>query len=177
MIYGEIFLIGSKVNRKQFVNWQGSNSEIQTVSCGVPQGSILRPILFILYVNDLSKASNKFVSIVLADDTTLLFEGHKIHSIVTSLNNELGKLIICLNANKLSINVSKTDYMAFHRARRKVDYKDMKLNNYILQQVHFTKFVGIIIDDKIKWANHISYIINKIAKGMGILIKARKVYK
>ena len=95
-------------NRKQYVNWQGSNSEIETVSCGVPQGSILGPLLFILYVNDLSKVSNKFVSILFADDTTILFEGQNIDSIVTSLNYELVKLIIWLNANKLSINVSKT---------------------------------------------------------------------
>ena len=54
--------------------------------------------------------------------------------------------------------------MVFHRARRKVDHKDIILNNYILQQVHFTTFLGIIIDDKLKWVNHISYIKNKIAK-------------
>ena len=58
--------------------------------------------------------------------------------------------------------------MVFHRARRKVDHKDIILNNSILQQVHFTNFLGIIIDDKLKWANHISYIKNKIAKDMGI---------
>ena len=96
----------------------------------------------------------KFVSILFADDTTILFEGDNFHSIITSLNYELGKLIIWLNANKLSINVSKTHYMVFHRARRKTDHKDIILNNYIL---HFTKFIGIIIDDKLKWANHISY--------------------
>ena len=145
-------------NRKQYVNWHGSNSEIETVSCGVPHGSILGPLLFILYVNDLSKVSNKFVSILFADDTTILFEGHNIHSIIASLNYELGKLIIWLNANKLSINVSKTHYMVFHCARRKIDHKDIILNNYILQQVHFTNFLGIIINNKLKWANRISYI-------------------
>ena len=66
--------------------------------------------------------------------------------------------------------------MVFHRARRKIDHKDIILNNYILQ-VHFTKKFGVIIDDKLKWANHISYIKNKIAKGMGILLNARKVLK
>ena len=67
--------------------------------------------------------------------------------------------------------------MVFHRARRKIDHKDTILNNYILQQVHFTKFLGIIIDDKLKWANYISYIKNKIAKGIDILLKARMVLK
>ena len=72
---------------------------------------------------------------------------------------------------------STNHYMVFHHARRKIDHKDIILNNYILQQVHFTKKIGIIIYDKLKWASHISYIKNKIAKGMGILLKARKVLK
>ena len=67
--------------------------------------------------------------------------------------------------------------MVFHRARRKIDHEDIILSNKILQQAHYTNFLGIIIDDKLKWANHISYIKNKIAKGMGILLKARKVLK
>ena len=71
----------------------------------------------------------------------------------------------------------KSHYMVFHRARRKIVHKDIILNNFILQQVHFTKFSGIIIDDKLKWANHISHIKNKIAKDMGILLKARTVLK
>ena len=122
-------------NINQYVNWQDTNSEIETVSCGVLQGSILGPLLFILYVNDLPKVSNKFISILFADDTTILFEGNNIHSIVTPLNYELNKLVIWLNANKLSVN-----YMVFHRTRSKIDHKDIILNNNILQQVHYTFF-------------------------------------
>ena len=96
---------------------------------------------------------------------------------VTSLNSELAKLTDWLKANKLSINVSKTHYMVFYRSRRKLDKEDNLLDNIIIKQVTFIKFIGIIIDDKLKLIYHISYIKNKISKGMGIILKARKVLK
>ena len=97
---------------------------------------------------------------------------------ITALNSELAKLTDWRKANKLSMNVSKTHYMVFHRSRRKLDKEDILLDNtIIIKQVTFTKFIGIIIDDKLKWIHHISYIKNKISKGMGIILKARKVLK
>ena len=67
--------------------------------------------------------------------------------------------------------------MLFHRSRRKLDKGDILLDNTIIKQVSITQFLGIIIDDKLKWIFHISYIKNKISKGMGIILKARKVLK
>ena len=163
-------------NRKQFVNFQGTESLSEYVTCGVPQGSILGPLLFIIYINDLPNVTNKLVPILFADDTTLLIEGSNIHDIITTLNNELNSLNVWLGANKLSINVSKTHYMVCHRARRKDNnHNNIFLNNYILTKVNYTKLLGIILDNKLNWINHISYIKNKIAKGIGILLKARKV--
>ena len=153
-------------NRKQYVNLQGTNSEIETVSYGVPQRSILGPLLFVLYVNNVPKVSNKCVSILCADDTTILFEGNNIHSIVTSLNYELDKLIIWLNANKFYINVSKHIIWCFTMQEEKLS-QDIILNNNNSQQIHYTQFLGNIIDDKLKWDNHISYIKNKRAKVWG----------
>ena len=77
---------------------------------------------------------------------------------ITSLNSEFAKLTDWLKANKLSINVSKTHYMVFHRSRRKLGKEDILLDNTIIKQVTLTKFLGIIIDDKLKWIHHISYI-------------------
>ena len=96
---------------------------------------------------------------------------------ITALNSELAKLTDWLKANKLLINVSKTHYMVFHRSRRKLDKEDILLDNTIIKQVTFTIFLGIIINDKLQWIHHISYINNKISKGMGIILKARKVLK
>ena len=96
---------------------------------------------------------------------------------IAALNCELAKLTEWLNANKLSINVSKSHYMVFHRSRRKIYKGNILLDTTILSQVTFTKFLGVILDDKLKWTHHISYIKNKISKGMGIILKARKVLK
>ena len=96
---------------------------------------------------------------------------------ITTLNCGLAKLTEWLNANKCSINVSKSHYMVFHRSWRKINKWDILLDTTILCQVTFTKFLGVILDNKLKWTHHISYIKNKISKGMGIIIKARKVLK
>ena len=96
---------------------------------------------------------------------------------ITSLNCELAKLTEWLNANKSSINVSKSHYMVFHRSRQKINKGDILLDTTILSQVTFTKYLGVILDDKLKWTQHISNIKNKISKGMGIILKARQVRK
>ena len=112
---------------------------------GVPEGSILGPLLFILYINDLAGVSEKLFNILFADDTTILIESTQVNSMMTSLNSELAKLTDWLKANKLSVNVSKTHYMVFHRSRRKLDKEDILLGNTIIKQVTFTKVLGIII--------------------------------
>ena len=89
------------------------------ITHGVPQGSILGPLLFILYINDLANVSENLFSILFADDTTVLIEGTNINTMIAALNCELAKLTEWLNANKLSINVFKSHYMVFHRSRRK----------------------------------------------------------
>ena len=72
--------------------------------------------------------------------------------------------------------MSKSHYMIFHRRRRKIDINNPSLNNTVLQRVNYTKFLGVIIDDGLKWTNHIAYVKNKIAKGFGIILRARKFF-
>ena len=164
-------------NRKQYVCYSDTLSATMPITHGVPQGSILGPLLFILYINDLANVSDNLFSIPFADDTIVLIEGTNINTMIATLNCELAKLTEWLNANKLSINVSKSHYIVFHRSRRKINKGNILLDTTILSQVTYTKFLGVILDDKLKWTHYISYIKHKISKGMGIIQKARKVLK
>ena len=106
----------------------------------------------------MANVSENLFSILFADGTTVLIEGTNINTMIATLNCELAKLTEWLNANKLSINVSKSDYMVFHRSRRKINKGNILLDTTILSQVTLTKFLEVILDDKLKWTHHISYI-------------------
>ena len=141
-------------NSKQYVHLQGTDPKTESVTCGVPQGSILGPLLFIIfYVDYISDVSNKIFPILFADDTTILMEGNSIHNVIASHNIELHKLNVWLKANKLSINVAKTHFMVLHRARQKEYHNNITLNDSTLTQVNCIKFLGVILD-KLKWIQH-----------------------
>ena len=95
-------------NRKQYVCYSDTLSATMLITHGVPHGSILGPLLFILYINDLANVSATLFSILFADDTTVLIKGTHINTMIATLDCELAKLTEWLNANKLSINVSKS---------------------------------------------------------------------
>ena len=122
-------------------------------------------------------SQKSYFTILFADHTTILIEGTQVNSMISSLSSELAKLTDWLKVNTLFINASKTHYMVFHRLRRTLDKADILLDNTIKKQVTFTKFLGIIIDDKLKWIHHIPYIKNTMSKGMCIILKARKLLK
>ena len=103
----------------------------------------------------------------------VLIEDHSYYNIITKLNNELYKIDTWLQAFKLTININKTHYMVFHRARLKPT-KDVMIRQNKIAFTKSTKFIGIIIDDKLKWTEHINYVKNnKISKSSGILFKVR----
>ena len=111
-------------DRSQYVLFNGKTSDIRNVNCGVPQGSILGPLLFILYINDFSNVSDILFYVLFADDTNVFLNGKDIHIIINTMQLELSKLYNWLLANKLTLNISKTHFMVFHRAK----HKNYKLN-------------------------------------------------
>lgn len=164
-------------NRSQFVTLNNTNSSNLKITTGVPQGSILGPLLFLIYVNDLSFSTNSNV-IMYADDTCLLIPLTQNSSSInyTNQNNEINdkmsSLYNWLCVNKLSLNIDKTKYMIFHFCQKKLSddlIPKIIINNKPICKVDKFKFLGFYFDSTLSWKTHIEYISNKISKVNGIL--------
>ena len=107
------------------------------------------------------RASDLLFSILFADDTAVLIEGHEYQKLIETLNEELCKVDKWLQANKLTLNIRKTHYMLFHRVRLKKEQLNIYFRGETIFRVNSTNFLEVIIDDKLKWTAHIQYIKNK----------------
>ena len=162
-------------DRSQYVVFDGKVSETRSIECGVPQGSILGPLLFIISVNDICNVSPMLFKILYADDTCVLISGNHLNDLIDRLNTELISLNNWFKANKLSLNTKKSFFMIFHRSRIKSNVINrVVIDNHQLTQVNSSKYLGVIIDHKLNWIEHISYVKSKMSKGIGIMFKARQ---
>ena len=164
-------------NRYQYVAYNDSNSPLERIVCGVPQGSVLGPVLFLIYINDIVNSSHIMKFILFADDTNAYHSDSDWSRLVLTLNSELDKLSVWLRSNKLSLNIKKCNYILF--GHKKVPLCDSELhiliNGQKLERVEHTKFLGVIVDSKLTFSNHIQYISLKILKGLGIMCKLRNI--
>ena len=162
------------VNRKQYVFVNETSSLLRTITCGVPQGSILGPLLFILYINDIVCCSDILQFILFADDTNLFYSNSNVNKLVEVLNCELSKLTKWFQVNKLSLNVQKTNFIAFGHKKFAYNHNlNIILDGVSIERVKFTKFLGAYIDEKLTWKNHINHVKIKISKGLGIMSRVR----
>ena len=138
--------------RSQFVDFNGYRSSTCQIRCGVPQGSILGPLLFLIYINDICNVSKVLDFILFADDTNIFFSHKDELFLSQTLNSELLSLSEWCKVNKLSINLKKCNFMIFkpRQKRRTLDIS-VVLNNHIIAQTKEVVFLGVILDENLSW--------------------------
>ena len=161
-------------DRKQFVKICDSSSNALGVSCGVPQGSVLGPRLFILYINDICNVSKILKFVLFADDTNILYSDANVKNLNNVVNTELDKLNTWFIINKLSLNVSKTNYILFGNRKVHSDL-DIKIYNNKITRVSETKFLGVWIDEKLNWKKHVECVKRNLSRVVGIIYRARHI--
>jgi len=157
-------------NRKQVVSINGTDSEKCAITIGVPQGSVLGPILFLLFINCLPNAVS-FLTLLFADDTTFQLSGNNIRELFDKVNNELEQASDWFNCNKLILNVSKTKFIVFGPNNKKINLNNLSLSigGEILERIgndcptKSFKFVGVNIDENLSWNTHINKVKSKIS--------------
>ena len=159
--------------RQQYVEFNGICSESCQIKCGVPQGSILGPLLFLLYINDLYNVPKVVDFILFADDTNIFFSLKDFNLLSETLNSEMCKLTQWCRANKLSINFKKPNFMVFRpRQRRQTLDLSIQIDNNKIDCVKETVFLGVILDEHLSWKPHILSVSRKISKSIGIICKS-----
>ena len=175
------------LGRRQLVDFNGTWSTLASTSTGVPQGSILRPLLFIIYMNDIHVASDKVNAIIYADDSSLLsslcsfnvsVQRNNINrtELSSNINLELGNIQEWLNINRLSLNVQKTKFMIFHNYQRDVErfIPEIKINGQLVERVTEFNFLGLTIDEHLNWKSHTQKVSNKVSRSIGVLNRLKK---
>lgn len=161
-------------NRRQYVCLNGYKSAIGEVNNGVPQGSNIGPLLFLVYINDLGNLPLKGVPRLFADDTALFYPSNNPQTVIDHMNSDLQKLKSYFSNNLLSLNIKKTKYMIFRSSRKILpEHLDPKLDGDSIEKVDSFKYLGIFLDSKFSWEVQISHIERKISSLCGILSRVQ----
>ena len=158
-------------HRKQIVQIGNTLSAEKELSCGVPQGSVLGPLLFLIYINDLP---NAFYNSLFADDTIFCLSSSNLELLFDESNNELEKASIWFKANKLTLNVSKTKYMVIRSKKMQLEENvcQLKIGERILERIgnhqkekekRYFKFVGLKLDEFLDWTYHLDHVSHKLS--------------
>ena len=161
-------------NRKQFVSVGGADSAPLPMMYGVPQGSILGPLLFIIYINDIPEISSFAKFILYADDANIILTAASIDEIGKQLEMLIDNLVKWVNSNGLALNLKKTKYMIFSRTDNIELQTPLVISNIPIERKCEVRFLGVIIDETLNWTRHIKTVSSKMARYVGIMYKIKK---
>lgn len=163
-------------NRNQFISMSSISSNHRLIARGVPQGSILGPILFIIFMNDIFSINWHGKLQLYADDACLIYGGKEYPSLKHNLLQDLEKLDSWMNTNKLSINYSKTNFMIFQLKNIQSEdiFNQIEFKTNILNRVDVVKYLGLILNTNLNFTHHVNLIKNKIAKFVGVFRRIGK---
>ena len=169
-------------DRVQYVEIGNAKSSYMPLNTGVPQGSIIGPLLFLIYMNDIPESTTYFDFILYADDTSLksFINTKDPYYLKTNssaiINLELSKVNDWLCVNKLSLNVKKTKFMIFHTPQQKIEsfIPELKIGDTKIEKVVNFNFLGLTLNENLSWKPHVDRIANKISKYIGILNRLKR---
>ena len=163
-------------NRSQRCYVNGYLSKPQKIDYGVPQGSILGPLLFLIYINDLPNCIEKSTVRMFADDTTLTASGIALPEIESKINHDLNNVQKWLLANKLCLNLIKTEYLLIgskQKISKLTNDPVIQIANRLVNRVTNKKSLGVVIDQYLLWDNHLDEICKKVSSGIGAIRKLK----
>ena len=160
-------------NRKHRLKYKECISGAQDIVCGVPQGSVLGPILFLLYINDLPFVCNDGKFLLFADDTAILYSARSLSALQHTVSRSFPKVLTWLHANRLSLSTSKTFYQLYSPSSNVSTDLTILANGVRLQRAATVKYLGVLVDEDLKFKSHINKVSNIICRNTGIIGRAK----
>jgi len=158
-------------DRSQYTVANKMSSSFSKLNYGVPQGSVLGPLLFLIYINDIGNIPNlPSKPILFADDANLFVKSQSIENLQIVSQEAVSKIAVWILSNRLTLNIGKTNYIIFSPRSKNASTTDLHLtiNSIAIPQVNYTKFLGVFIDSKLDWTHHISELCISLRKFVGI---------
>ena len=164
-------------NRKQYVNIDNHKSQTRPILHGVPQGSVLGPLFFLLFINDLPKCCPDGKVRLFADDTTIFFQSNNVNDIILTGKNIMIQLTTWFKANKMTLNSEKSSFTIFKSSRKTISNlpDTIEFHDQKIKRTSHVKFLGVVLDETLTWNHHINELCSKLKRLFHIFYNIRNL--